>query len=139
MRPIIILVFLIFSITSPAQDSAGLSKFLTKTIYPLGNGYYRGEQKLKFREVKDLFKNYPNTAAEMKVYNKNATVSALLELGGLAAGIVGLSIYNQHKKASNALLSVGVTMQLVSLPFSISARNHFQRAMRLYNKNVMSF
>jgi hypothetical protein len=82
--------------------------------------------------------------AEYKLYKKNETKTDILLLTSLGLFVTGGILYygnptetEKHPAVVFTLLGAGFTAEIVSGIFERKARRHFQKALWVYNKEVM--
>ncbi len=137
---LIAFVFFIFLSSSVhSQDSSALKKFEQRTIFQFGNRYWINEKPLRFKELKVELNKFNDASAEYHSFRKISKVSTLLSLGALIMEGTAIAISKHNKGLSNGLFIASGASLLISLPIAISARNHLQKAVWRYNKNVMAY
>lgn len=138
-RLFIFLTLLLLKLHSYSQDTSCVKKFEQRTLYQYRNGYEINGQKLKHRQLKTSLNKFNDASAEYNSFHKKTVVSGILSLGSLIMEGIGAAIAKNNKGVANGLFISGLAALAISLPISISARNHLQKSVWLYNRNVMAY
>jgi hypothetical protein len=132
------LIFCVFHFTAFSQDSCA-KKFVERTLFLYGNRYQINGKPLKFKELKVELNKFADAAEEYRQFHKGSTIAGIISLGALIAELTGALVYkNNHALGNGLMIGAGVSV-LVSMPISITARNHLQKSVWRYNKDVMSY
>ncbi|NJN35227.1 MAG: hypothetical protein HC817_14250 [Saprospiraceae bacterium] len=152
-KSIFYIAFLLFSVSAHAQmnanaDSAALSKkYLQNTMYlkqsfftpqyeingtSTSTGFFNSNLRNEF-----LAKNVsPMTLKELDKSTKNSAIATAVSF---ASFIPLFLIKNSNSDAQNTILaSITIGTALISLPLSVRSQNQRNRAVWLYNRDMMS-
>jgi hypothetical protein len=142
-------LLILFAVTvlfqySSAQDTLAAKKYEERTIQPYRSHFLVNGKRYEKYELKTLFNQYPVPAAEIKLYHKNETRNDIFSLSSLglivASGIIFFSNPEEaerHPALVFTLYGAGLTSSVISGVFRGKARKHFQKALWVYNKEVM--
>jgi len=133
-----LLIFSIIYSLGYSQDSC-LKKFEERTIFQFGYHYVINGKPLTIKQLRSELNKYNDAAAEYDLFHRKAKLSAIMSGGGVLMELIAIAVYeNNHSLSKGLMIGAGVSL-VTSLPISIAGRNHLQKSIWLYNKNVMAF
>jgi Family of unknown function (DUF6010) len=144
----VLIVFMTFSCTFSAQSQVVSTRdslvkvFEQSSIMLQGNKYSINGTSYKMgfgnRNIGETLKKKPMAYAEFELYKKNQKKSLILNLVGGSAALASILVNQKTDKALFTGLSLtGLVCLGVSIPFNSKSTKQFNKAIWLYNRDVL--
>jgi len=117
--------------------------YAAKTIYLKGNKFIKDgieyPNGFLFQNLKNEMKISPYAVIEYKQYERKRNTGILLAITGTVCAVYALQNYaNGNEKKGNRLLIGSLGANLISIPFTIKASNHFHKAIWIRNGDALN-
>ncbi len=89
------------------------------------------------RKMSETLKTNRFAYAEFNLFKKNQKKAMILNIVGSAAALGGILTQNKNKTLSVGFSVIGVGCLAVSFPFTSKSKKHFNKAIWLYNRDVL--
>ena len=140
-------IFLIALFAFSAKQSSAQIRFGEKTISRQKKNYYQDGKILTFPEVKTILANNPSSADEYQQYRRTSSIMTPILVTGTAAIVISGILTVTHsiqqakdpsKGGSNGmgLTWLGLSIDLIAIPFGIIGNRHFKKSIELYNSSI---
>lgn len=136
-----LIIFLLFSgITTQviAQNNDSLyKKYNTGLIHMYGSSIMKGSERISFQELSKEFSMSDLGLDQYQISKKKNTVSRILSVVSMAAGLTAISFIRTNRDLAFGLLGGQYLCMAVSSTYRRSSRQHLDRAILIRNKDYL--
>ena len=134
----ILFLFLYPSTQLLAQNSDSLyKKYNTGLIHMYGSSIMKGNERISFQELSKEFSMSDLGLDQYQISKKKNTVSRILSIVSMAAGLTAISFIRTNRDLALGLLGGQYLCLAVSSTFRRASRQHLDRAILIRNKDYL--